>query len=103
MSSNDLFEKDILDISFVDLLALLASKKSKYRLEEILSDPCKSRFLKRIKAVKIDENDECRFSTEFGVRVALAGISWIAVVVPERREELKKIASILLEIYRTYG
>lgn len=102
MSSNDLFEKDILDISFVDLLALLASKKSKYRLEEILSDPCKSRFLKRIKAVKVEE-DECKFSTEFGVRIALAGISWIAVVVPERREELKKIASILLEIYRTYG
>ena len=102
MGSNELFEKDVLDISFIDLLEFLAGRVTRYRLEEILSEPCKSRFLRRVKAIKIVDG-ECRFSTEFGVRVALAGISWIAFIVPEKREELKRIVSILLEIYRVYG
>lgn len=99
---SELFEKDPLDISYLDLLAFLVSKKTKYKLEEILEDPCKSRFLKRVKAVKV-EDDECRLSTEFGVRMALAAISWIAYVAPETVEKLKQVASILLEIMEEYG
>jgi len=97
-----LFEKDLLDISFWDLLEYLVSKRTKYKLEELLENPCKSRFLKKIKAVK-EEDEECKFSTEFGVRVALAALSWIYSLAPERAEDIKKIVSILLEIYSEYG
>jgi len=97
-----LFEKDILEIHYMDLLQLLASRMTKYRLEEILAEPCKSKFLRKIKAVKIEDND-CRFSVEFGVRVALAALSWLAVTAPDRVEDLKRIASILLEILSEYG
>jgi len=97
-----LFEKDVLDIHYLDLLEILVSKKTKYRLEEVLAEPCKSKLLRNIKAVKIEDND-CRFSVEFGVRVALAAVSWIAAVYPERSDDLKKVVAILLDILSEHG
>jgi len=97
-----LFEKDLLEISYRELLEILVSRKTRYKLNEVLANPCKSRFLKNIRAVKV-EDDKCEYSVEFGVRVALAGISWIAMVAPETMPQLKQIASILLDIYYKHG
>lgn len=94
-----LFEKDILEISFLDLLRYLAGRrKVRYQIEEYLyGDPCSSKFLRSIKAV-VKEGDECRLSVEFGVRIALAALTWIAFVEPRTADKVKNIIKELLYI-----
>jgi len=102
MIAMSLFEKDLLDLSYWDLLELIASRRTKQKIEDLFEDPCKSRFLKNIRLVK-EEDGECRFSSEFAVRIALAALTWIVHIAPDKTDVVKDIISKLLEIYSEVG